>query len=58
MNEHLKKQILYSKCRLLQTEELEVGMQIKNKEITFYLTIKKAADEVSVKVEMNSLKLS
>ncbi len=58
MNEQLKKQILYSKCRLLQTEELEVGMQIKNKEITFYLTIKKAADEVSVKVEMNSLKLS
>jgi hypothetical protein len=58
MNEQLKKQILYSKCRLLQTEELEVGMQIKNKEITFYLTIKKAADEISVKVEMNSLKLS
>jgi hypothetical protein len=57
IKEEIKKQMLYSKCKLFESEELQIGMQIRDREITFYLTFRKALGECWVRSEDRSLRL-
>lgn len=58
LKEEIKKQILYLKCKLYHDEILEIGMQVKNKELSLYFTFLKSVEECAIKVEENSLRLS
>ena len=58
LKEEIKKQILYLKSKLYHDEILEIGTQVKNKELSLYFTFFKSVEECAIKVEENSLKLS
>jgi hypothetical protein len=55
LKEDSKKLLLYSKCRLFKGESLEVGFQVKEGLLTFYLTLLRFVEECSVRLWNNSL---
>lgn len=49
IKEELKRQILYSKCKLFENEQVQIGMQLKEKVLSFYFTFREDVEECSVR---------